>query len=464
MIASWQLLTIDNTPGSTWKTITALTTALEASDPAGRPDEALGQMIIGMDPGTWARRLGIAMGATTVMIPGSTTRSISNIGGAATHTSGPLRNPICTDTGQGVNATTLNVPLALKHSFNVFFARMAMLLEERHVREWLASLPKNRAGRVTTDIKTLPPTRMMVRMKQIGIDWEEPINLGANLGDAQPLLRIKGKFTFDKLYVRPPLTAITSNVNLMRDNPPSAYLPDYMHRIALNGIGQAWSVSTMHVALGSATIAKGARVRPYIIAGWGRERLGPPKVPPGESDNINIRPDLLAAIRLGMKAVTEAPGATASGVFAQEPVMILGEEYAKVKGGDIGKRVAAIRQANAKNGVKPIWCRAYGKTGTADPKKGGGYNSGWFTGWKEPLQAGGRRFAVACMVSHLDHAFGGPRFGGAVCGAIVRDIMMSLETMERPDLRANPGEDDPKPQPDAPEGTDEDLDRQPPRN
>lgn len=464
MIASWQLLTIDNTPGSTWKTITSLTSALEASDTAARPDEALGQMILGMDPATFQRRLGIPMGATTVTIPGSTTRSISNIGGAATHTSGPLRNPVCTDTGQGVNATTLNVPLALKHSFNVFFARLAMLLEERQVRQWLDSLPKNRAGRVTTDIKQLPPTRMMVRMKQIGIDWEEPINLGANLGDAQPLLRIKGKNTFDKLYVRPPLTAITSNVNLMRDNPPSAYLPDYMHRIALNGIGQAWSVSTMHVALGSATIAKGARVRPYIIAGWGRERLGTPKPPPGESDTLNVRPDLLAAIRLGMKAVTEAPGATASGVFAQEPVMILGEEYAKVKGGDIGKRVAAIRQANAKNGVKPIWCRAYGKTGTADPKKGGGYNSGWFTGWKEPLQAGGRRFAIACMVSHLDHAFGGPRFGGAVCGAIVRDIMMSLETMEKPDLRANPGEDDPKPQPDAPEGTDEDLDRAPPRN
>ncbi|MBL8662337.1 MAG: hypothetical protein JNM29_05895 [Candidatus Odyssella sp.] len=465
MIASWQLLTIDNTPGSTWKTFTALTTALEASDAASRPDEALGQMILGMDPATWQRRLGIPMGATTVQIPGSTTRSISNIGGAATHTSGPLRNPICTDTGQGVNATTLTVALALKHSFNVFFARMAMLLEERHVNEWLRSLPKNpRTGKTLNDVKQLPPTRMMVRMKQIGIDWEEPINLGANLGDAHPLMRIKGKNTFDKLFVRPPLTAITSNVNLMRDNPPSAYLPDYMHRIALNGIGQAWSVSTMHVALGSATIAKGARVRPYLIAGWGRERLGPPKTPPGESDNINIRPDLLAAIRLGMKAVTEAPGATASGVFVQDPVMVLGEEYAKVKNGDIGKRVAAIRQANAKNGVKPIWCRAYGKTGTADPKKGGGYNSGWFTGWKEPLKAGGRRFAIACMVSHLDHAFGGPRFGGAVCGAIVRDIMMSLETMENPDLRANPGEDDPKPQPDAPEGTEEDIDRAPPRN
>lgn len=464
MIASWQLLTIDNTPGSTWKTFTALTSALEASDPGARPDPAIAQMVLGMDPGTFARRLGIPMSAGTVPIPGSTTRSISNIGGNGMASGGPLRNPVCTDTGQGVQAPTLNVSLAIKHSYNVYFARLAMLLEERHVKEWLAALPKNRAGRVTTDIKQLPPTRMMVRLKQLGIDWEEPINLAANLADAQPLLRIKGKFTFDKLYVRPPLTAITSNVNLMRDNPPSAYLPDYMHRIGLNGIGQAWSVSTMHIALSAATIAKGAKVRPYIIAGWGRDRLGPPKPPPGESDQLNVRADLLGAIRLGMKAVTEAPGATASGVFVQDPVMILGEEFAKVKGGDIGKRVAAIRQANARNGVKPIWCRAYGKTGTADPKRGGGYNSGWFTGWKEPLQAGGKRFAIGCFVSHLDHAFGGPRFGGAVCGAIVRDIMMSLETMEKPDLRANPGEDDPRPQPDAPEGTDEDLDRPPPRN
>src|SRR5262249_30349191 len=33
MIASWQLLTIDNTPGSTWKTFTSMASALEASDP-----------------------------------------------------------------------------------------------------------------------------------------------------------------------------------------------------------------------------------------------------------------------------------------------------------------------------------------------------------------------------------------------------------------------------------------------
>jgi hypothetical protein len=47
----------------------------------------------------------------------------------------------------------------------------------------------------------------------------------------------------------------------------------------------------------------------------------------------------------------------------------------------------------------------------------------------------------------------------------VRDIMISLETLERPDLRANPGEDEPKPAPpDAPEGTDEDIERPPPRN
>lgn len=465
MIASWQLLTIDNTPGSTWKTLTSMASALEATDPQARADPAIAQMMLGMDPGTFQRRLGIPMTAGTVPIPGSTTRSISNIGGVGMVTSSPLRAPVCTDTGQVVQANTLNASVAIMHSYNVFFARLAMLLEERQVNEWLKSLPRNpRTGKTLNDVKQLPPTRLMVRLKQLGIDWEEPLNLGANLTDRQPLLRIKGKNTFDKLYVRPPLTAITSNVNLMRDNPPSAYLPDYMHRIALNGIGQAWAASTMHIAISAATIAKGSRVRPYIIAGWGRERLEPPKPPPGESNQLNIRADLLAVIRAGMKAVTEAPGATASGVFAQEPVMILGEEYAKVKSGDIGKRVAAIRQASAKNGVKPIWCRAYGKTGTADPKKGGGYNSGWFTGWKEPLQAGGRRFAFGCFVSHLDHAFGGPRFGGAVCGAIVRDIMMSLETMEKPDLRANPGEDDPKPQPDAPEGTDEDLDRPPPRN
>lgn len=458
MIASWQLLTIDNTPGSTWKTVTALTTALEASDASVNPDPAYAQMLLGMDPATYQRRLGLPMSAATVSIPGSTTRTISNLGSVTT--SGPLRDPVCSD-GQASNATTLSVPLALKHSFNVYFARLAMLLEEKAVDLWLKSLPKNRAGRTLEDVRKLPPTRMMHRMKQIGIDWEEPVDLGANLTDKQPLSRIKSRTTFDKLYVRPPLTAITSNVNLMRDNPPSAYLPDYMHRIGLNGIGQAWSVSTMHLAISTSVIAKGALVRPYIIGGWGREKLGPPK-PLNGDDRLPIRSDLLAAIRLGMKAVTEAPGATATSVYKTYPAQfVLGENLVGAKNSEMVRRVAALRQATAKNGVKPIWCRAYGKTGTADPKKGGGYNSGWFTSWKEPMQPGGRRLAIACMVTHLDTAQ--VRFGGAICGSIVRDIMLSLELLDRPDLRANPGEDDPKPgPPDSPEGTEDDEDRPPP--
>jgi hypothetical protein len=76
------------------------------------------------------------------------------------------------------------------------------------------------------------------------------------------------------------------------------------------------------------------------------------------------------------------------------------------------------------------------KTGTAEGAIPG-TNTGWVMGWKEPLQSGGRRLAFACMVSHLDWASGGPRFGGAVCGALLRDISLSLETMSPPDLRAN---------------------------
>src|SRR5262249_55589762 len=147
------LLTIDNTPGSTWKTFTSMASALEASDPKAQADPAIAQMVLGMDPATFQRRLGIPMTAGTVPIPGSTTRSISNIGGTGMATGGPLRAPVCTDTGQVPQATTLNVSVAIKHSYNVFFARLAMLLEERHVNEWLKSLPKNpRTGKTLNDV------------------------------------------------------------------------------------------------------------------------------------------------------------------------------------------------------------------------------------------------------------------------------------------------------------------------
>ena len=51
------------------------------------------------------------------------------------------------------------------------------------------------------------------------------------------------------------------------------------------------------------------------------------------------------------------------------------------------------------NGTSPNVAIAAGVANALAPR---------FTGWKEPLQAGGRRFAIGCFVSHLDHAFGGP--------------------------------------------------------
>jgi hypothetical protein len=140
-----------------------------------------------------------------------------------------------------------------------------------------------------------------------------------------------------------------------------------------------------------------------------------------------------------MKAVTEAPGATATGTFNAPPSIVVDPSTGAnlVRNKKYTKALVAIR--------KTIKCRAHGKTGTADVGKGLGYNSGWFVGWKNPVtpdptKVTGRKIAYACMTTH---AMGGFRFGGTSCGRIIRDIVTSVELMDYP-VGAAPAKKDKK--------------------
>lgn len=427
-VPAWRPPSKNDPAGSGIKALVALAAALEASDPAAKPDDRIAAMLLGMDPATFKRRLGMEIAAASVRIDGSP-YSVANVGGATTHTSGPLRSSACHGDPAVPTAKTLGVSLAIKHSLRAYFARLALLLEERTVQEWSRSLPQER-GRVSAPGYAYPPTRMARRLAELGVG-PAPVDLGANLAAAAKAARLRGETLLDRLFVPPAESGLSARSWLPAELPLRELLGDFRYRIALAGVGDAWNVAPLHLAMGAAEIAHGRSVQPHLVAALGSERLAPPG-----SRTLTLRKDLIDAIRLGMKAVAEAPGATMSGVAASEPRFVLGQEYEKVREGEVGKRVAALRQAAAKDGVKPYWCRVYAKTGTADGAAAG-TNTGWTMGWKEPLQAGGRRLAFACMVSHLDFMDGGPRFGGAVCGALVRDIALSLEAMNPPDLRPN---------------------------
>jgi len=429
-IPAWRLPTKNDPASSGFKAAVAMAAALEASDAAAKPDDRIAPMLLGMDAATYKRRLGLEMTATRVSIAGSP-YGVENLGGMATHTSGPLRSPVCHGDAAVPSAKTLNVSLAIKHSIAVYFARLALLLEEATVKTWSAAEFGEERGNVTRPLFAYPPTRLAHRLAQLGIDASAPVDLGANLGGPVQLARLRGETVLDRLFVPPAATSLGARSSTVAELPQRAYQGEVRYRIALGGAGDAWNVTPVHLVMAAASIGRGERVHPHLIAALGAAKLAPPA-----GEKLAVRADLLAAIRLGMKSVAEAPGATMSGVAVTEPKFVLGQEYEAVKDGEIGRRVAALRQASAKNGIKPYWCRVFAKTGTAEGATRGN-NTGWTMGWKEPLEPGGRRLAFACMVSHLDYADGGPRFGGAVCGALVRDISLSLEAMSPPDLKAN---------------------------
>ncbi len=433
-VASWELMDIHNTPGSTWKTLLALSAALEASAPGADP--RIKRMLMGLDPGEFRQVTGLDSGAGTYMIPGSDTRSISNHSKAAMSQGGPTRDPICIDPNhpdpeyRRPSFEKLGVRIAIKSSYNVFFSRLAVMLEERAVDNWIKSLPQ-RGGRITVKADKIPATRFMLRLREFGVDWETPMDLAVNVPGDLGLFRLRSAAIYDPLFGRSPLTHITRGEALLPDN-AAVWKVAAFHRIGLNGIGQGWTVSTLHLARGAATIASGKTVQPHIIRGWLGKRLPTP-----EATALKLDPEIIREIRLGMKSVPEAAGSTAVSIFkSASPRFVLSTLVASAgRSNDILNRIAALRVATGRGAVKPLWCRMHGKTGTADPAKNAGFNSGWFVGWKEPIGENGRRVAVACMTSH---AVGNFRFGGTSCGQIVRDIMFSLELLERPDLSHTP--------------------------
>lgn len=344
--------------GSGIKALVALAAALEASDPAAKPDDRIAAMLLGMDPASYKRRLGLEIAAGRVRIAGSP-YSVANVGDGATHTSGPLRSSACHGDGAVPAARTLDVSLAIKHSFRAYFARLALLLDEGTVRNWGEALRLER-GRVVSTLYSYPPTRLTERLAALGIG-PAPLDLGANLDAAMRPARLRGEGQLDRVFVPPAEAGLARRSWLPTELPLATVLGDFRYRIALSGVGDAWNVTPLHLAMGAAAIARGERIQPYLVAALGSTRLAPPA-----AAKLSLRADLIAAIRLGMKAVAEAPGATMSGVAMSEPRFVLGQEHEKAKEGEIGKRVAALRQAGAKSGPKPYWCRVFAKTGTAD--------------------------------------------------------------------------------------------------
>ncbi len=450
-IFAWEVIDKHNTPGSTMKPLLGL-----ALIRANRP--RLNRIMRGLSAGELASETSLNPSTGTYTI--SEKQSVSNFGNSplANYFNATSRNQACAQAPQpktmrevcrDMNAAncpayqlehmrangTLGIKQSVQFSLNMWFSRLAVMLEERDIEMFIRNLRADvQAKRAPKRLASLPDTRLMKSLRLIGIDDEKRMDLAVNVPKQLGLFRFNTGSGADILYSQTPRTHISSGEAVDTYNPAAVKIA-YTHRIALNGIGQGWSVSPLHMARGAGTIASGNRIQPFLIKKWGDRLL---KVP--EAPRLPIDRTVLAVLRLGMKAVPEAPGSTAVGTFSTPPQIVNGKAGKDLA--SMAKELAEVR--------KDLKCRSYGKTGTADVGKGLGYNSGWFIGWKDPLKPGNRRIAFACMTTH---AMAGFRFGGTSCGLIMRDILTSVELLQASEVAQTAPRQDvqPKARPDGPQ-------------
>jgi cell division protein FtsI/penicillin-binding protein 2 len=369
-VLAWEVIDANNTPGSTFKPLVAM--ALMRS--TGAQHDKLATIMRGLPPDGLARVAGLNPGQTSYT-PSGQSRAIDNFNNGATgHFGVPLRdNAGCkVDTRPDPN---FGLRQAIELSINVWFARMAVLLDEPTVASFVEGLGK---GRATV---RAPVTHLLDTMRWLGLDDKKRLDLASNLPASVALRRYDTPESADVLYAQVARNAL-DGLELPQANPQSVK-GLLLWIVALNGIGQSVSVSPLHMAKVAASVATGQRIQPYLIDRWNGAALKPPPAP-----EHGLDPEQLGRVRPGMKAVPEV--GTAAGAFAQSP---------------------------------ELRCRVYGKTGTAEIDKSKSYNSGWFIGWLEPAAAGERRLAFACMMTH---AFGPLRTGGGACAPVVNRMLREV--------------------------------------
>ncbi|MCK5902054.1 MAG: hypothetical protein KAG28_02805 [Cocleimonas sp.] len=377
-VNAWQGLDNHNAPGSTFKTVTALS-AMQAAD-EGRDD--LEKMIKGLSSREFKALTGLPVTAASYQPDLETTSVISNAGKAPLLRSMPYRMqdnkmyypPLRTSakgdgcsTG-GLKSKNLGLREATRDSLNVWYARLGVMMDGNNL---------STGGKDTSLAK-------MARL--LGFQ-----SISSLASDTLPLKRIAGgRGRGDVLNAFAGSLALADERLIEKEQKMLAEnrirRTTALQRLTQNSFGQGVATTPLQMARVAASVATGKIPQPYLIHQWDTDIIEP-------SPPRTLKLTLIDYLRQGMKAVPEV--GTARSAF----------------------------QRFYKRGK----CRTYGKTGTAQVGRGGkraSYNSAWFVGWHEDSQ-GKPDLSFACMVTHA-YAMG-KRTGGSVCAPIIARILSDLD-------------------------------------
>jgi cell division protein FtsI/penicillin-binding protein 2 len=373
-------------PGSTFKAVVALA----AVDRAARGDEKV-RRALGLERGAqgglttgelgevFGRQYEFAWDNNTLDVP------IRDLPQSKDH---EIRNagetPLCAMTvppcGQGGR---IGLRRALATSSNIWFARLALFLDEARIMTTLPNGQRRESGEPPSPDKPLTLDRVLTRI------WPKP--------------RIDLVPGFAERLGRPPLPgARTYATPITLD----ALLPDRPRRLslALNGIGQSTQATPLAMASIMASIATGKIVRPRLTP----EAL---PVPADRGDTAWPGDDVIAP---------EAPDDGGKADPGRTIELLNGLRAGLHDVVTNGSAADAFRN-------RPYMSNLYGKTGTAETGDSvSSTNSVWFAGWVDGVggHAGaGRRLAFACVATHMKRD---GAFGGSVCAPAIERLLTRL--------------------------------------
>ena len=396
-------------PGSTMKLLVALAgiQAAATDDPqvgaffgssadGGLTDARLASLFGG-------QRYGMSLGSTELIVPLGSDNSASDESGSIRNFA---RNSLCSSVlGACGPDARLSVRAALARSSNMFFAGMALAIDEDAVScaaaRDLAGIDRVEITRTTgsscfaSGQENALTTRPLYleRAAQRVLPPTDLNLMRAIAGDEAPL---RAPLAGSRIFAEPIALGSVRSAELRR------------FTLAQNGIGQAVQATPLAMAALAGAIGSGRVVHPRLTAKKAPSDRHEPIIPP-QADGLNdadigLAEVLLDEVRAGMKAVVSSPSGTAYDAFS---------------------------------GHKELADRVWGKTGTA--QVGSIYagemtgNTAWFIGWADDLvntiEFSGRRLAFACAITGVRTGRQGGLSGGGgtVCGPVVREALLEVK-------------------------------------
>jgi len=322
----------NDAPGSTFKPVTALAAISKAET-----DPRVAAMLNGWSPKQFTEETGLVLNTSAYDpysgspngSPDGRSRRLRNFRLAdgryetfQTLLHGKLRAPECP-----LDATatySLGLPPAVRDSLNIWFARLAIMVDGRAMDE------------LDLDIHPVPPPRFLQTLERLGMN--QSLDL---LADSPAFIAAGG---------HPELAP--AKVSLEAKNPrPARWV------LAQNAIGQGIAVTALHIARLAASIANGALVQPHLIANWNGHAVSTPK---GAALPGDLNP-----LRSGMRAVPQV--GTAKRAFRRQFAEHLDSPLRCNTWGKTGTAEVAPANGSGKARFNSAWFMGWHQPANGDP-------------------------------------------------------------------------------------------------